>query len=134
MKFITISKTSGEINTHQRKNATSLYPLLSTLVVTIHLSISRSYFPWVGLEDGTLKEPVGLVLDAFRGHFDKKVKAHNTNHPLLKWLMMDGGIHRWELLGNYPVFNVVMVIYHYFWRIWRILVTPNFLYNIYNHE
>ena len=41
---------------------------------------------------GTLKEPVGLVLDAFRGTFDKKVKAHNANHPLLKWLMMDGGI------------------------------------------
>ena len=44
------------------------------------------------MEDGTLKEPVGLVLDAFRGHFDKKVKAHNANHPLLKWPMMDGGI------------------------------------------
>ena len=44
------------------------------------------------MEDGTLKEPVGLVLDAFRGHFYKKVKAHNANHPLLKWLMMDGGI------------------------------------------
>ena len=44
------------------------------------------------MEDGTLKEPVGLVLDAFQGHFDKKVKARNANHPLLKWLMMDGGI------------------------------------------
>ena len=32
------------------------------------------------------------MLDAFRGHFDKKVKAHNANHPLLKWIMMDGGI------------------------------------------
>ena len=36
--------------------------------------------------------------------------------------------------GNYPVFTVVMVIYHYVERIWRILVTPNLLYNIYNHE
>ena len=44
------------------------------------------------MEDGTLKEPVGLVLDAFRGHFDKKVKAHNANHPFLKWLMIDCGI------------------------------------------
>ena len=44
------------------------------------------------MEDGTLKETVGLVLDAFRGHFDKKFKAHNANNPLLKWLMMDGGI------------------------------------------
>ena len=44
------------------------------------------------MEDGTLKESVGLVLDAFRDHFDKKVKARNTNHPFLKWLMMDGGI------------------------------------------
>ena len=41
--------------------------------------------------------------------------------------------HRWELPGNYPVFTVVMVIYHYLERIWIILVTPNFLYNIYNH-
>ena len=69
MKFITISKTSGEMNTHRQKNATSLYPLLPSLVVTTHLSISISYFfPEVGVEDGTLKEPVGLVLDAFGGH------------------------------------------------------------------
>ena len=32
------------------------------------------------------------MLDAFRGHFDKKVKAHNANHPLLKLIIMDGGI------------------------------------------
>ena len=42
--------------------------------------------------------------------------------------------HRWELLGNYPVFTVVMLIYHYVERTWRILVTPDFLYNIYDHE
>ena len=34
--------------------------------------------------------------------------------------------HRWELPDNYPVFTVVMVIYHYIERIWRILVKPNF--------
>ena len=44
------------------------------------------------MEDGTPKELVGLVLDAFQDHFDKKVKAHNANHPLLKWIMMGGGI------------------------------------------
>ena len=54
--------------------------------------LKEVFFPEVGVEDGTLKEPVGLVLDAFRGQFDKKVKAHNANHPLLKWLIMDGGI------------------------------------------
>ena len=42
--------------------------------------------------------------------------------------------NRWELLGNYPVFIVVMVIYHYVERIWKILVTPNCLYNRYNSE
>ena len=42
------------------------------------------------------------------------------------------GDHRWEVPGNYPVFTVVMVIYHYIERIWRILVTPYSLYNIYN--
>ena len=44
------------------------------------------------MEDDTLKDPGKLMLDAFRGHFDKKVKAHNANHPLIKWLTMDGGI------------------------------------------
>ena len=34
--------------------------------------------------------------------------------------------HRWQLPVNYPVFTVVMEIYHYVERIWRILVTPNF--------
>ena len=34
--------------------------------------------------------------------------------------------HRWELSGNYPVFTVVMVIYYYVERIWRIIVTPVF--------
>ena len=27
-----------------------------------------------------------------------------------------------------------MEIYHYVERTWRIIVTPNFLYNIYDHE
>ena len=33
-------------------------------------------------------------------------------------------MHRWELPDNYPVFTMVMVIYHYVERIWRIIVTP----------
>ena len=35
--------------------------------------------------------------------------------------------HGWELPGNYPVFTMVMVIWNYVERIWRILVTLNFL-------
>ena len=54
--------------------------------------LKELFFPEVGVEDGTLEEPVWLVLDAFWVHFDKKVKARNANHPLLKWIMMDGGI------------------------------------------
>ena len=42
--------------------------------------------------------------------------------------------HRWEVLGNYPVFDVIMVIYHYVETICMILVTPNFLYNMCNHK
>ena len=34
--------------------------------------------------------------------------------------------HRWEFPRNYPVFTVVMVIYHYVERGWIILITPNF--------
>ena len=41
--------------------------------------------------------------------------------------------HRWELPGNYPDLTMVIVIYHNIERIWRILVTPVFLYNIYDH-
>ena len=44
------------------------------------------------------------------------------------------GQHRWELPGNYPVFTVVMEMYHYVKRIRRILVIPDFSYNIYAHE
>ena len=43
-------------------------------------------------------------------------------------------LHRWEVPSNHPVFSVVLVIYHYNERIWRILVAPYFLYNIYDHE
>ena len=42
--------------------------------------------------------------------------------------------HRWELLGNKPISTVVMAIYHYVERIWRILVTHNFSYNINDNE
>ena len=40
-------------------------------------------------------------------------------HVLSQW-------HRWALPGNYPVFTVVMVIYHYVEIFWRIIVTPEF--------
>ena len=39
-----------------------------------------------------LKKPAGLVLDAFRGHFDQKVKVVTEPNELLDWLLMDGGI------------------------------------------
>ena len=42
--------------------------------------------------------------------------------------------HRWELTINHPIFTMVMAIYHYVERIWIILVTPNFSYNIYDNE
>ena len=37
-------------------------------------------------------------------------------------------------MGSYPVSTVVMAILHYVGIIWRILVIPNFLYNIYDNE
>ena len=33
----------------------------------------------------------------------------------------------WELSGNYPIFTVEMIIYHYVEKIWIVLVTPIFL-------
>ena len=58
------------------------------------------------------------------------VVATNKNYS---FLYMGAWRHRWELPGNYPVFSVVMVIYHYVERILRVLVTPIILYNIYDH-
>ena len=37
--------------------------------------------------------------------------------------------HRWEFSGN-TIFTLAMVIYHYVEKIWRIIVTPNYLHNI----
>ena len=41
-------------------------------------------------------------------------------------------LHSSELPVNYPVFTVVMVIYHYVERIWRILVMPIFIKHIWS--
>ena len=54
--------------------------------------LNEVYFPEVGAVDGELQHPCGLVLDAFRGHFDQKVKAVTDPMDLLDWLLLDGGI------------------------------------------
>ena len=51
-------------------------------------------------------------------------KTQKIQYLVQSWF--NGSNHRWELPGNYPVFTVVMVIYHYVERIWRIIVTPIF--------
>ena len=61
-------------------------------------------------------------------HAEPKTRVKEKTPPL----EVNTQRHRWELPGNYPVFTVVMVIYHYVERIWIILVTPFFKYNIYN--
>ena len=56
------------------------------------------------------------------------------------YLLRDGytlqwwNTHRRKLPVNHPVFTVVMIIYHYVEIIWITLVTPNFWYNIFDHE
>ena len=42
--------------------------------------------------NGKLVDESGLVLDAFAGNFDNKVKAVTEPNDKLSWLMMDGGI------------------------------------------
>ena len=49
-----------------------------------------------------------------------------SGHSYLVVTPLVRGQHMWELPGNYPVFTVVTVIYHYIERIRRILVTPYF--------
>ena len=38
--------------------------------------------------------------------------------------------HRWELLGNYPIFTLAMLIYHYVYRTGEFLLPPIVLFNI----
>ena len=52
------------------------------------------------------------------GHFLNSKEGVTQGDPL---------DHIWELPGKYPIFTVVMVIYHYIERIWKILVTPDSL-------
>ena len=55
--------------------------------------LNKVYFPEVGgVVAGDLKEPCGLLLDAFRGHHDQKVKDVTEPMENLDWLLMDGGI------------------------------------------
>jgi len=54
--------------------------------------LDEVFLPEVGVVDGCLPEPSSLVLDAFRGHSDKKVKAVTEPMENLDWHMMDGGI------------------------------------------
>ena len=65
-------------------------------------------------------------------HMDN-VRSKNQRPVEVTYLLQYAPQHRWELLGNYPDFTVVMVIFHYVERIWRVLVTPNYLYNINDH-
>ena len=53
--------------------------------------------------------------------------TNNLLDPKESWVLH----HIWELLDNYPDLNVVVVIYHCVKRIWRIIATSIFLYNIY---
>ena len=47
---------------------------------------------------------------------------------------MSLGHHRWKLPGNYPVFFVLMLIYHYVERVGEFFLLLIFLYNIYDNE
>ena len=70
---------------------------------------------------------VASVIYIFNNYY--AADKNNTDKPL-----SPAQKHRWELPGSYPVFTMLMVIYHYVDIIWRILVTPNFVYNINKHE
>ena len=47
-------------------------------------------------------------------------------HSVARGVPLWGRGHRWESLGNYPVFNVVIVIYHYVERIGELSLPPIF--------
>ena len=68
----------------------------------------------------------------------KKARAgvlHNNKGPNHKAPKNHGTPrHIWELPGNYLAFTVVMVIYHYVEKTWRILIAPIFWYDKYDHE
>ena len=79
------------------------YPAKEDCYITVSPSASSSgeltleyldevYNEEVNAVGGKHVEPSGLLLDAFRGHYSKEVKARNATDPNLHWLMMDGGI------------------------------------------
>lgn len=55
--------------------------------------LDKVFFPSMAAEGRELKEPAGLLLDAFRGHFADEVKqVTEPMKDMLSWLLMDGGI------------------------------------------
>ena len=79
----------------RKKNLVYITVLLtasSSALITLEY-LDEVYFPEVGLDaDGELLNKSGLVIDAFRGHYAKEVKAVTDPMEKLYWLLMDGGI------------------------------------------
>ncbi len=58
--------------------------------------VKKGFLPAMGCEKGSdpskLTKPVGLLLDAFKEHYQANVKSFMKGHDMQKWLVMDGGI------------------------------------------
>ena len=92
-----------------------MFPLWNSWHLNLNLELGLWYIP----------EPKILYIILWAeiiwftmGIFETSIKNYDT--------VCSTPRHRWELPGNCPIFTVVMVIYHYVERIWRILVTPVF--------
>ena len=75
-RWVFISQLVYEIHHNLKDKLGNEYPLKEECYITVSPTSKYSgdhtleylkevFFPEVGVEDGTLKEPVGLVLDAF---------------------------------------------------------------------
>ena len=77
---------------------------------------------------------MAAMTTAMKMNIDAVTKYQTMDHRDIDTELYHSYNHRWELPCNYPVFTMVMLMYHYVEIIWRIIVTPIFVYNIYYYE
>ena len=114
--------------------ATEILQIFSYLVNMVRCKILRKwYYLWRRILLSFSKVDVYFQC-RFNSQYRRLDVSWKIGHIFLVGRPLVRRQHVWGLPSNYPVFAVVMVIYHYVERIRRILVTPYFLYNIYSNE
>ena len=109
-----------------------LFPLatqsIKGSIANITTHIAASFFGQAGIENlGGIYIRGNATLKLNLGAVGRNLVSDGSDYKVFApFHMVGSGRHRWGLLGKYPAFIMVMVIYHYVEKIWWILVTPDF--------